>query len=107
MKAHDAGLDAEIIPVVGAQPLDDQLFPAIGILGQGRIGVFLFERCDVGTFLQILGVDTGRGREQVTLDAVNASRFQRVDVDEVELNSGYLMSTPRTQYPCFFRYVTR
>ena len=82
MEAHDAGLDAEILPIVGAQPLDDQLFPAIGILGQGRIGILLFERCDAGILLQILGVDTSRGREQVTLDAVNASRFQRVDVDE-------------------------
>src|SRR5258705_13301297 len=51
MKTHDASLNAVVFTVMQAQALGDQLLPAISILWQGRISIFLFKGCYIGVHL--------------------------------------------------------
>lgn len=74
MGAHPISLNAVIILLVYAQPLPNEPLTAIGVLEIGRIGIFLFERCDIRIFMQVFEVHAG-GR-----------------LESVGLNSGYLMS---------------
>ena len=60
VEADGAGVEPVVLAVVLAEALDDELFPAVGVLGLGGIGVFLAQRLDVGVGLEVLGVDAGR-----------------------------------------------
>src|SRR6266496_700751 len=81
MKTHDARLNAVVFPVMQAQALCDQFLPAIGILWQGRISIFLFKWCHIGVHLLELRVDTSRTRVEVASNIVLTSRIQRMYVD--------------------------
>ena len=65
-----------------AQPLGDELLPAVGVLRLGGIGVLFLERGRVHVGLFEFGVDAGRGTEQVAADPVDARRLERVGVDQ-------------------------
>ena len=82
VETDDAGLQAVILAVVGAQAFHDQFFPAIGILRHGRIGILFLERDHIGFGLLVFGVDAGRGSVEVALDAVDAGGFERVGIDQ-------------------------
>ena len=82
MEADDARLQAVILAVVSAQPFHYQLFPAVGILGLGRVGIFLLERCDMRIHLLVLWIDASRGSVEVALHPIEAGGFQRVGVDQ-------------------------
>jgi hypothetical protein len=82
VEPDDAGLHPELIGVVLAEPLADQLLPAIGVLGVGRVGVLLLQGGHVRVRLQVLGVDAGRGAVEVAGHALQPGRLDGVDVDE-------------------------
>ena len=67
METHDAGLDAIIFAVVGAQAFHDQFFPAIGILRHGRVGILFLQRNDIGLRLFKFRIDTCRGSIEISL----------------------------------------
>jgi hypothetical protein len=82
VKANNSRLEPELAGVVQAQALGNELFPAVGVLRAGRVGVLLLQRSDVRLGLQVVGVDTRRGAEQITRSAVHTGCLERVDVDQ-------------------------
>ena len=82
MKAHRARFQTVVLGIVHAQTLGDELFPAIGILGLRGIGIFLFERCDIGIQLQIFGIHTRRRCIQQALDLMQTRRLEHVQIDQ-------------------------
>ena len=82
MEADDAGFEAVVLGVVLAEPLRDELLPAVGVLGLGGVGVLFLERGRRPGGLEVLRVDAGGGGVEVAGDAVLMRRLQGVDVDE-------------------------
>src|SRR5207249_9847829 len=82
MKAHNTGGEAIVLPVVQTQALRHELFPTIGILRLRRVGVLFFQWGDIGVGLQIFWINTGRRSVEITLDTVEARRFQGVHIYE-------------------------
>ena len=82
MEPHDARLEAEVLVIMPALPLGEQLLPAVAILGVGRIRVRFLERRDVGLLLEVAGIDAGAAREQIALHFVDPRRLEHVDVDQ-------------------------
>src|SRR6185503_9183367 len=82
VEAHDARLDPVVLTVMRAEPLCDQLLPAVGVLRLGRVGVFFLQRRHRGFGLLVLGVDARRRRIEIALHAGGARRLERVEVDQ-------------------------
>ena len=82
MEPHDPDIEIGFGGVVGAGLLGDELLPAVRILGlRGKCVLFL-QREDVGVGLPELGIDAGRRRVEVPLDAVLPGSLQGVQVDQ-------------------------
>ena len=76
VEPHDPDIEVGFLGVVGAGLLGDELLPAVRVLGLGRKGVLFLQREDVGVGLPILGIDAGRRRVEIPLDAVLPGRLQ-------------------------------
>ena len=79
VEAHDARLEAVVLAVVRAEPLGDQLLPAVGVLRRrpGRRPP-RFSGVDVGLVLQVLGVDAGRRGVEVAVARRSTRAASRV-----------------------------
>src|ERR1700730_17317244 len=82
MEAHDACLETVVFSIMGAQPFSNQFLPSISVLRLSGISVLLLKWHDLGAGLLVFGIDTGRRRIQVALDAVFTSRVQGMDADQ-------------------------
>lgn len=82
MEAGDAGLQAELTREVQAQPLSHELLPPVSVLRIGRVRILFNQRNVTRLGLQMPGVDARRRAVETAAHAVDASRLQRVDVDE-------------------------
>src|SRR6266480_1617127 len=82
VEPHAARLEAEILGVVTADALREELLPPIAILGVGWIGVFLFQRSHVGRVLEIAGIDAGGRGVEEALHAVHPRGLERMGVDQ-------------------------
>lgn len=82
MEAHDAGFQTEVLVVVLAQLLGEELLPAVACLGVGRVRVFFFEGSEIGNVLFIPRINARRRGKEVALHAVDAGGVEHVRVDE-------------------------
>lgn len=81
VEAGYAHLDAEVLLVMHAELLGDQLLETVGVLWESWPGILLLESWVVGLELLILRVDASRRRVEESLDSVNASGLKHVEGD--------------------------
>jgi hypothetical protein len=82
VEARHAGLDPEVLEIVAAHPLAEQLLPAVAVLGHGRVGIGFDERCHVRVGLLRRVVDAGRRGVEVARHPRRLSCHKEVGVDQ-------------------------
>src|SRR5712664_3004003 len=82
VKSRDAALQAKVLLKVAAHSFAEQLFPSVTIFAQGRVGIFFFERHDIGTLLLVAVVDASGGRIKKALHTLIPGGHQHMRVDE-------------------------
>src|SRR5205085_8953621 len=75
-------VETEVFAVVTANTFHVELLPAVTVLGFGGVRVFFSQRRDVGLFLPVAGINAGARSVEITLDAVAARGFDRVEIDK-------------------------
>src|SRR5580658_11355596 len=70
MEARDSGVETVVFAEMAAHPLGKQLFPAVAIFRQRRVGIFFLQLRRFKALLFVTVVDAGRGGIKVASDAV-------------------------------------
>src|SRR6185369_5723839 len=81
VKPDDARVQAEVFGVVTADALHVELLPTVTVFGVGRVRVFFSERTDVSFALLVTRIDARARSVEITFDAVETRRFDRVEID--------------------------
>ena len=74
--------EPEVLGVVAAHPLAEELLPAVTVLRHGRVGIRLHESLDGGIDLLVVGVYAGGGGEEEARDAGLARGHQEMGIDQ-------------------------